>query len=104
MTDDITEAKRGRRTGQVKAGGLYLPFVPQHVVFAEVGVDQVALLIQLLHHLHGKTARMKRNLILTETSAGERNENKEADFLWAYVRGGLGSRRSSGPLSSAWRL
>lgn len=57
--------------GQVKAGQLYLPFVPQHVVFAEVGVDQVALLIQLLHHLHGKTARS-----CCQTSSQTQNETE----------------------------
>lgn len=55
----MTSQRQRGGGGQVKAGGLYLPFVPQHVVFAEVGVDQVALLIQLLHHLHGKTARSR---------------------------------------------
>lgn len=28
--------------------------MPQHVVFAQVGVDEVTLLIQLLHHLQGQ--------------------------------------------------
>ena len=29
--------------------------MPQHVVFAQVGVDEVTLVIQLLHHLQGQT-------------------------------------------------
>lgn len=32
--------------------GSYLPFVPQHVVFTKVSVNQITLLIQLLHQLY----------------------------------------------------
>lgn len=38
--------------------GQYLLLKPQHVVFAEVGVDQVTVLIQALHQLQEETERL----------------------------------------------
>lgn len=52
----------GRRSSKNTVKKTHLPIMPQHVVLTQICMDQVALPVQLLHHLGHQDKKTHRNL------------------------------------------
>lgn len=62
--EGVSESRGGAEETQTRP---YLPFVPQHVVFTEVSMNQITLAIQLLHHLQRENAKAGKDVPINDT-------------------------------------